>query len=366
MTMVESPRSAEERLGSVAQVRRWAEDARRRTVVCWNNPTDKIAQVHRAYREDIGGAIDALKRLGVASPPTRGVRESAFKLYKVRHSTSLRKRLAGAYWIVLQLVIGYRFGALVPAVPDYVADLQQSAESTLAELSILWEPVAFLMWGFVALLGLGAVALLVLVDLSVLSFVFLRDARRWQPVVAIVRVVGACGAVQGKSGPARAEALRNVALGMKTVVKELERVPRLSCLGRRADRRRTARQHVDRVVRRLGAAHDAVHRDGDPALAPLAALLASVAERYAEGRVLGLLEEDQLRGFPAPRKEAEWIRLAALAFVVAAGALGAGLLAMSDPVTMVLILSAGVLGVAILYRKNPARGFAFLDKFRGW
>jgi hypothetical protein len=365
MTIVEEPESPAESAGLVAQVQRAAEDARERAVAWWKSPADRTAKVHRAYREDVGGAVDALKRLGIASSLTRGVRASVLEFHKVRQATSLRLRLAGAYWIVLQLVVAYRSRVLVPAVPDYVADLQKRAESTLAESSILWEPVVFLMWGFFALLGIGVVWILLLLNVAVLSFVFLRDARRSQPVVAIVRAVAACGAVQGTSGPARAEALRNMALGMSQVVAQLERAPRLCRLSRHAGRRKNARRHVDRVLRRLGAAHDAVHQTGDPALVPLAALLVMVVDRYADSRVLGLLDEEQLRGYPAPRRDMEWLRLALLACIVAAGALGAGLLAMSDPVTMVLILSASVVGVALLYRRNLGRGLSRLDIWRG-
>ncbi|MFE4698718.1 hypothetical protein ACFRIC_16790 [Streptomyces sp. NPDC056738] len=55
------------------------------------------------------------------------------------------------------------------------------------------------------------------------------------------------------------------------------------------------------------------------------------------------------------------LRLAGLAVVIAIGAAAVGLLALSDPVTVVLIFSVGMLGVSVLYRKNLTRGLGFLE-----
>ncbi|MFC9949974.1 hypothetical protein ACFVIN_05425 [Streptomyces prasinus] len=50
--------------------------------------------------------------------------------------------------------------------------------------------------------------------------------------------------------------------------------------------------------------------------------------------------------------------------VIGAGAVGAGFLALSDPVTTVLIASVGVLGMAVLYRKNLTLGAGLLGLWR--
>ncbi|QIY92980.1 hypothetical protein HEP87_00350 [Streptomyces sp. S1D4-11] len=92
-------------------------------------------------------------------------------------------------------------------------------------------------------------------------------------------------------------------------------------------------------------------------------LLDQVADRYADGRIGALLDEEKLTGYPAGR-DWEALRLAFLAVVIAAGAVGVGFLALSEPVTVVLIASVGVVGVALLYRKNLRQGMGLLELWR--
>ncbi len=98
---------------------------------------------------------------------------------------------------------------------------------------------------------------------------------------------------------------------------------------------------------------------GDQALPLLVGHLSQIADQYADGRLGALLDEDSLRNYQAGR-DWEALRLAGLAVVIGIGAAAAGFLALSDPVTVVLIFSVGVLGVALLYRKNLPRGLGFL------
>lgn len=113
----------------------------------------------------------------------------------------------------------------------------------------------------------------------------------------------------------------------------------------------------------LDAAEARIDVRGDQALTELVKLLGQVAERYADGRLESLIDKKKLAKYPAGR-DWEALRLAFLAVVIAVGAVGAGFLALSEPVTVVLMAAFGVMGVALLYRKNLAKGTNLLGLFR--
>ncbi|WP_327372344.1 hypothetical protein [Streptomyces sp. NBC_01217] len=199
---------------------------------------------------------------------------------------------------------------------------------------------------------------------NLVSFAFMGKVRAFRLLVAALDAVRDCGSVYGAAGPKRTEGLRALAVSMSTVRKNLRRAHRVQgSLPRRGSRVKTVRAHVRRVVKCLDAAEGRIDVDGDCALPALVSLLDHIADRYADGRLAALLDEEKLTNYPAGR-DWEALRLALLAVVIGAGAVGAGFLALSDPVATIFVASVGVLGVALLYRKNLKQGIGLLDLWR--
>lgn len=250
-----------------------------------------------------------------------------------------------------------------PALPGHVTRLGTRFSVSVMEAPSLYVPIQFAVAiGFsVALLMMMYVAWLIAVGL--VSFALLREVREFRPVVAILRAVRACGGVYGTVGPQRTATLQELAASMSLVRRELGRAHRVrGSLLRRGSRVALARDHARHVVAGLDAAEARLDVEGDPALPSLVMLLDQIADRYADGRLGSLLDEEMLK-VPEGR-DWEALRLAALSVVIGLGALGAGLLALSDPATAVLIVSVGVLGVAMIYRRNLSKGTSLLELWK--
>ncbi|MCX4792631.1 hypothetical protein OG369_43430 [Streptomyces sp. NBC_01221] len=217
---------------------------------------------------------------------------------------------------------------------------------------------------YVLYVALMMVLLVWLITAGLVSFGFRVKVRAFRPVVAVLGAVRWCGSVYGAAGPERTDGLWYIAVSMAGVRRELRRAHRVrGTLPYRGGRRKAVRAHVRRVVKCLNAAEARIDVEGDQALIELVVLLGQVADRYAEGRLGALVDAEKLTRYQAGR-DWEALRLALLAVVVAAGAAGAGFLALSEPVTVVLIASVGVLGVALLYRKNLPQGIRLLELWR--
>ncbi|MEV6594568.1 hypothetical protein [Streptomyces acidicola] len=215
------------------------------------------------------------------------------------------------------------------------------------------------------LLVLLAVYMGWLIAVGLFSFAFQVKLRAF---VAVLGAVMACGSLYGTVGPQQTDALWGLALYMEGVRKALRRAHRVrGTLPYRGGRRETVRAHARSVVKCLNAAEARIDVDGDEALIALVVLLGQVADRYADGRLGALLDEEKLTDYPAGR-DWEALRLAFLAVVIAAGAVGTGFLALSDPATVVLIAGVGVLGVALLYRnlRNGVELPRFVAARTGW
>ncbi|MFI8265557.1 hypothetical protein [Streptomyces sp. NPDC085665] len=348
------PSELVERKNWVSRVRAWPGARWRRPAIA------RARKAARAIRGNTAGAAQTWEKLGVARPVTVGVRESVRAFHRARWVPNPYQRAGALYGISLIFIFTANLARnLVLNRPKWADAGAQYTEQLLHTRQFL-VPMKLLEPLFtLGLLWVILVACWGLVS-DLVSFMFGGDVRRFRPVVAVLRAVNRCGGVHGTTGPKRTDALLSLATSMKAVRKELRRVHRVrGTLSFRSSRGKAARAHARSVVKCLEAAEARIDVEGDQALAPLSDLLGCVAERYADGRLRALLDAELLVDYPAGR-DWEALRLAVLAVVIAAGAVGAGLLALSDPVTAVLIASVGVVGVTLLYRKDLGKGINFL------
>lgn len=366
MTTVESTQATPEPPGLVERARSRADRARARVMARWSRPAfERARKAAKGIHEDTAGASAVRERLNVARPVTVGVRESVRAFHRGRWVPGPYQRLAALYAVAAGFVLMVNaVRAALPVLPGFVTRQAERLTTNVTQGPALLVPLAFALAAAFTLMALGMVFLVWLIAVGLVSFALLMEVRAFRPVVAVLGAVRACGAVYGAAGPQRTEDLWVLAQSMKVVRKELRRAHRVrGSLPRRSGRVKAVRAHVLRVVKCLDAAEARIDVDGDQALPALVALLDHVAERYADGRLGALLDKETLTNYPAGR-DWEALRLAFLAAVIGIGAVGAGFLALSDPVTTVLIASVGVLGVALLYRKNLTRGIDILRLWR--
>ncbi|MFK4600477.1 hypothetical protein [Streptomyces pristinaespiralis] len=366
MTTVGNTQVAPEPPGLVERARSKANKAGVRLMARWKRPAlERARTTAEGILRDTVGTAAVRERLGVPRPVTVGVRESVRMFHRGRRVPSPYLRLAALYVVAVGFVLLVNaVRAAVPALPELAARLAKRFTSEITQAPALLVPVAFAIATAIMLIPLIAALLGWLIAAGLVSFAFMASVRQFRPVVAALDAIRDCGIVYGTVGPQRTEGLRSLALSMSIVRRNLRRAHRVrGTLPRRGDRVKAVRAHVRRVVKCLDAAEAQIDVDGDQALPKLVSLLDQVVDRYAEGRLGALLDEAKLTAYPAGR-DWEALRLAILAVVIGVGAVGAGFLALSDPVTTVLIASVGVLGVALLYRKNLTRGIDLLGLWR--
>ncbi|MGW1534430.1 hypothetical protein [Streptomyces aureus] len=253
--------------------------------------------------------------------------------------------------------------AAVPVLPERSMRLVDQLTTAIAEAPTLFVPIQLAVAAVILLIPVGLALMVWLFVGSMFAFIFRPEVRTFRLVEATLAAVRCCGSVSKTVGPERTDGLRQLALCMDSVRSALRRAHRnRGTLPHRGHRRKEARAHARRVVHCLNDAEKQIDVKGDQALPKLVDHLSRIADQYADGRLGALLDEDSLNGYQAGR-DWEALRLAGLAAVIAVGAATAGLLALSDPVTVVLIFSAGTLGVSVLYRKNLPQGLKLLEHF---
>lgn len=283
-----------------------------------------------------------------------------------RETPSPYRRLGALYVVMLCFVVSVNaVSAVAPALPDRFGWLAERFSTEIASSPTLMVPVVVGLAAFMVVVLFLFVPLLgSLILARMLAIVFRTDLRTFRLAAAALIAARRCGAAFGTSGPERTQGLQELAFAMGDVRAALKRCHRdRRTLPRRGGRRKEARAHARRVEQCLNDAERQIDVKGDQALPLLVVYLTQIADQYADGRVGALLDEDSLRDYQAGR-DWEALRLAGLAVVVAIGATATGFLALSEPATLVLIISVAVLGVALLYRKNLSRGIGFLELWR--
>lgn len=216
--------------------------------------------------------------------------------------------------------------------------------------------------------GLAVVGLGVLVNLGLLLGQLVRVraatriALRYTLVMQAAAAVSACAAAYRAGGERAAGELRAVAAQLERVCRGVERAGRTrGTLPRRSHRHRAVRAHGRLVVaalRRAEARLDTVPRE--EGLRDLAALLMTVAERHAHGRVGALLDEEQLRDLRPPpnRGVLRWIAAVALAAAVAAGP---AVLDLPPAVENAAVTGGVLLVVGVLYGPSARRAADIIE-----
>lgn len=119
--------------------------------------------------------------------------------------------------------------------------------------------------------------------------------RRCEPVALCAKAISACVAAKSASWRRRPRALRRMARALRRVEPEILALHRTAGhLTVRSHRRRQLKRHAGLVVAALRGAEARVDRDGESALGQLAAMVQTVSERIAVGRIGALLDEEDL------------------------------------------------------------------------
>ncbi len=190
--------------------------------------------------------------------------------------------------------------------------------------------------------------------------------RRYRASVALYQSAARCGRARVSSGWARPSIeadVKNTYLA-EQAIRQAWRTTRPTSGAITGYRRVHLKRHAGRVVAAVRAASLRVDADPDEGLRELGLMLATIAERCAEGRAGALLDEEQLAGHE-PVRDYEALRIMSAAIFVAVAAIGIALLRLPATVAAPLTSAAGVIGVALVYRKAARQGMETMGALFG-
>ncbi|MFS4091684.1 hypothetical protein [Streptomyces sp. AF1A] len=183
--------------------------------------------------------------------------------------------------------------------------------------------------------------------------------RRFKPTLTIASSIEACASLYASTWRTQPHRSRRLARRLRSVESQLLSLHR-TCgrLPLRTHRRREIKHHTGLVVASLRQAEARIDRDGNAATVPLAAMLLTVAERIADGRIGALLDEPELDATLQPARDWEPFKLATAAVLIAACATGVSVLKLPDDATTYAIGACGIVVLAMLYGRRVQQ---FLD-----
>lgn len=189
------------------------------------------------------------------------------------------------------------------------------------------------------------------------------ETARWQPVVVLLAVCRSVGLAY-KQLETR-DVLSAPRVSLKTAERAVWSAWRTRHGRARRARRSDLKRHAAEVVGALRAMEARQDSRADTArvFEDTAVMLLKIAERYAEGRTLALLDPEDLANV-TPAQSREWVRLLALGLIVTgtvAGALTAGL---PDAAATPLIGVVSLLAWSVLYGGRMV-GTDLVDVMRG-
>ncbi|MFF3710341.1 hypothetical protein [Streptomyces phaeochromogenes] len=189
------------------------------------------------------------------------------------------------------------------------------------------------------------------------------ETARWQPVVALLVVCGSLGRAYKRLEPG------HVLHAPRASLKAAERVVWTAWRTRhgrvRRDRRGELKEHAAKVVgalRAMEAKQDSA-ADTGKVFEDTAAMLLQIAQRYAEGRTLELLDSEQLEDV-TPVVSREWVRLVALGVIVTGVVAGATAAGMPESAATPLIGVVSLAAWGVLYGGRMV-GTGLVDVMRG-
>ncbi|MDQ0386813.1 hypothetical protein J2S54_003633 [Streptomyces sp. DSM 42143] len=179
---------------------------------------------------------------------------------------------------------------------------------------------------------------------------YANDYWRCWPVVVLVLTAVTC-AREYKQLETAAPGDDVPRVSLRAVERILWQAPRTRRGRVRVHQERVTKAHIARVVGALRAAE--AQQDSDPkeALQDLTVMLLTIAERYAEGKVSELLDEDQI-GDVEPAAHREHLRVVAVGGVVVVTMTGAALAGLPEAALSALLPIVVIVVIILLYREK--------------
>ncbi|WP_158920277.1 hypothetical protein [Streptomyces sp. NBRC 109706] len=198
----------------------------------------------------------------------------------------------------------------------------------------------------------------------------LLRAHSYELVNKVSYALEACGEAYEERQLPSPFALRSLSDAVRMVEKEVRRAHRTSgTVPFFSHRHKHLKRHAARVVARLKASEGQVDNKGYIAIRDIAELLLTIAERYTQGRVGALLDEDDITDEKLagvrPARDREPLRLCLFATLVTAGAIGIASLKLSDLASTVAVGGVGLFALAVVYRREAMRRLSILSPFGG-
>ncbi|WP_306334619.1 hypothetical protein [Streptomyces sp. KL118A] len=188
--------------------------------------------------------------------------------------------------------------------------------------------------------------------------------RQQLPIIVIKGAVSRCTETYC-GGTRRAPSARALAGAIRVTSRTVTRMHRTSQrLPAHSHRRRQLKRHAGLVVAALRQAEARIDIEGTAAVPELARLLMKIADRYIQGRLGALLDEEELKEL-TPVRDWEPLRIAALAVLIAASAVAVSQVGVPEGARVSVIGACGVLASLLLFGRRVHRGLDLLTQIRG-
>ncbi|MCX5278190.1 hypothetical protein [Streptomyces virginiae] len=170
-----------------------------------------------------------------------------------------------------------------------------------------------------------------------------------------------------------AESLALMQSGVRTLVEPFsvraaERAVRSAHVARfawQSGHRRTLRRHAEKVAGALRAAEYHQHIDPHKALTDITRMLAKITERYAQGRLGALLDEDdEWMRVASPVRGHDLLKMLAVGLIITAISAVALLAGLPDGAAGPLIGTLAPLLIVLVFRSHMPSGDALIDMYR--
>lgn len=326
----------------------------------------------RATAPDANRLRDDLDRLGIAAPIPRRIQVALRTRQRYRRS-ALRRRAgfsAGALLLigpVLSVWGDFLTGLVGADRPGPVVGAIGSWADVL--------PFGLAMPVVIVVAVLASAAVIALLLGTVVAFPLLLGpqwagggpvvvVRRFAPVYVLVRAVRACATAYGAGGQRHVTERARVGVHLREVTKALQNAHATrGTIPWRSRRRRDLKRHAGQVVAVLREAEARLDSEPHAALTELAQLLLKIADRYAEGRVGALLDQDRLDGV-TPVRDREAVRLITATVLTALGVVAIAFLQLPPMGEPFALGAAGIGVLALVYGRGTRPALDVADAIR--
>lgn len=188
--------------------------------------------------------------------------------------------------------------------------------------------------------------------------------RRFAPVYVLVRAVRACATAHGAGGRRHVTERARVGVHLREVTKALQNAHATrGTIPWRSRRRRDLKRHAGQVVAVLREAEARLDSEPHAALTDLAQLLMKIADRYAEGRVGALLDQDRLDGV-TPVRDRGVVRLITATVLTGLGVVAIAFLQLPPMGEPFALGAAGIGVLALVHGRGTRTALDLADAIR--